>query len=210
MKFSRRTPISFTLGHKRANRFSRKRAARTVLNQRYRTVFGMEKIDHRDVMRVLLPPPPFPPIDMTILLVSTIIFNVPINLATGRWNANNPPENWRETRNHWEFFQGLRSWPLLIGFRALVFSRNAVFVKVIDPRAGARPPDRRERFGRNPHRSSFAVSQQSVLFLQLSKGKNGQSWRNVPLAAVSGRETSVRPRKRKVSLLPPNPTRFSI
>jgi hypothetical protein len=30
------------------------------------------------------------------------------------------------------------------------------------------------------------------------------------LAAVSGRETSVRPRKRKVSLLPPNPTRFSI
>ena len=157
MKFSRRPPISFSLGHKRANRFSRKRAARTVLNQRYRTVFGMEKIDHRDVMRVLLPPPPFPPIDMTILLVSTIIFNVPINLATGRWNANNPPENWKETRNHWEFFQGLRSWPLLIGFRALVFSRNAVFVKVIDPRAGARPPDRRERFGRNPHRSSFAV-----------------------------------------------------
>jgi len=49
-------------------------------------------------------------------LVSTIIFNVPINLATGRWNANHPPENWKETRNHWEFFQGLRSWPLLSGF----------------------------------------------------------------------------------------------
>jgi uncharacterized membrane protein len=49
-------------------------------------------------------------------LVSTIIFNVPINLATGRWNASNPPEKWKETRNRWEFFQGLRSWLLLIGF----------------------------------------------------------------------------------------------
>src|SRR5262252_8446025 len=45
-------------------------------------------------------------------LVSTIIFNVPINLATGRWNANNPPEKWKKTRNRWEFFQGLRSWLL--------------------------------------------------------------------------------------------------
>ncbi len=49
-------------------------------------------------------------------LVSTIIFNVPINLATGRWNADNPPEKWKETRSRWEFFQGLRSWLLLIGF----------------------------------------------------------------------------------------------
>ena len=49
-------------------------------------------------------------------VVSTIIFNVPINLATGRWNSDNPPENWKATRNRWEFFQGLRSWLLLIGF----------------------------------------------------------------------------------------------
>jgi uncharacterized membrane protein len=49
-------------------------------------------------------------------LGSTIIFNVPINLATGRWAVNNPPEMWKETRNRWEFFQGLRSWLLLIGF----------------------------------------------------------------------------------------------
>ena len=52
----------------------------------------------------------------TAALVSTITFNVPINLATGRWNANNPPEKWKEIRNRWEFFQGLRSWLLLIGF----------------------------------------------------------------------------------------------
>ncbi len=51
-----------------------------------------------------------------VALISTIIFNVPVNLATGRWNADNPPEKWKETRNRWEFFQGLRSWLLLIGF----------------------------------------------------------------------------------------------
>ncbi len=49
-------------------------------------------------------------------LISTIIFNVPINLATGKWSVENPPEQWKETRNRWEFFQGLRSWLLLIGF----------------------------------------------------------------------------------------------
>ena len=49
-------------------------------------------------------------------LVSTIIFNVPINLATGRWDANDPPADWKGTRNRWEFFQGLRSWLLLLGF----------------------------------------------------------------------------------------------
>jgi predicted membrane protein len=49
-------------------------------------------------------------------LVSTIMFNVPINLATGKWSAENPPDNWKEKRNRWEFFQALRSWLLLIGF----------------------------------------------------------------------------------------------
>jgi uncharacterized membrane protein len=49
-------------------------------------------------------------------VVSTIIFNVPINLATGKWDAEHPPEDWKNTRDKWEFFQGLRSWLLLIGF----------------------------------------------------------------------------------------------
>lgn len=51
-----------------------------------------------------------------LALVSTIVFNVPINLATGKWDADNPPPDWKATRNKWEFFQGLRSWLLLIGF----------------------------------------------------------------------------------------------
>ncbi len=49
-------------------------------------------------------------------MLSTVIFNVPINIATGRWDRNRPPEDWQRTRGRWEFFQGLRSWLLLIGF----------------------------------------------------------------------------------------------
>jgi uncharacterized membrane protein len=52
-------------------------------------------------------------------LVSTIIFNVPINLATGRWQSQGRPANWKQVRNRWEFFQGVRSWLLLIGFLLL-------------------------------------------------------------------------------------------
>lgn len=51
-----------------------------------------------------------------LALVSTVVFNVPINLATGKWDADNPPAAWKGTRNKWEFFQGLRSWLLLAGF----------------------------------------------------------------------------------------------
>jgi uncharacterized membrane protein len=47
---------------------------------------------------------------------STIVVNVPINLATRRWDPAKPPETWQKTRRRWEGFQGLRSWLLLIGF----------------------------------------------------------------------------------------------
>jgi len=49
-------------------------------------------------------------------LVSTVIFNVPVNLATGRWDAHNPPSGWQQSRARWEWFQGVRSWLLLAGF----------------------------------------------------------------------------------------------
>ena len=51
-----------------------------------------------------------------LALISTIIFNVPVNLATGRWDPQNLPSDWKQTRNRWEFFQGIRSWLLLLGF----------------------------------------------------------------------------------------------
>jgi uncharacterized membrane protein len=49
-------------------------------------------------------------------LISTAIVNVPINQATGTWDAQNPPPEWKATRDRWEFFQGVRSWLLLLGF----------------------------------------------------------------------------------------------
>jgi uncharacterized membrane protein len=49
-------------------------------------------------------------------LVSTLIYNVPINVATGRWSVEKPPPNWKATRHRWEFFQAVRSWLLLLGF----------------------------------------------------------------------------------------------
>lgn len=49
-------------------------------------------------------------------LVCTILVNVKINLNTGRWDPDNPPADWQETRRRWELFQGVRSWLLLIGF----------------------------------------------------------------------------------------------
>lgn len=49
-------------------------------------------------------------------LVFTVVVNVPINLATGRWEPEHPPPDWDRTRTRWEFSQGIRSWLLLIGF----------------------------------------------------------------------------------------------
>lgn len=49
-------------------------------------------------------------------VISTVIFNVPVNLATGKWDRRRPLEDWKRTRSRWEFFQGVRSWLLLIGF----------------------------------------------------------------------------------------------
>lgn len=55
-------------------------------------------------------------VSFILALGSTLVFNVPINLATGKWDAESPPPDWKETRNRWELFQGVRSWLLLVGF----------------------------------------------------------------------------------------------
>ncbi len=61
-----------------------------------------------------------------LALASTVVFNVPINLATGKWDAANPPPDWKETRNRWELFQGLRSWLLLVGFALICVGQALV------------------------------------------------------------------------------------
>ncbi|MGH3447031.1 MAG: anthrone oxygenase family protein [Nocardioidaceae bacterium] len=55
-------------------------------------------------------------ISLFLALAATIAVNVGINLRTGRWDVDNPPEGWKTTRHRWEVFQGVRSWLLLVGF----------------------------------------------------------------------------------------------
>lgn len=52
----------------------------------------------------------------------TIKYNVPINKAIKKRDADNPPNDWMEIRKRWMFFQSIRSWLLLIGFVLVCFS----------------------------------------------------------------------------------------
>ena len=56
------------------------------------------------------------PAALALSLVTTIAVNVPINRATGHWDATHPPPGWEATRRRWEIFQAVRSWLLLLGF----------------------------------------------------------------------------------------------
>lgn len=49
-------------------------------------------------------------------LSSTILLNVPINQDTATWNADEPPADWKATRNRWEVAQGVRASLFLLGF----------------------------------------------------------------------------------------------
>lgn len=49
-------------------------------------------------------------------LVSTLVVDVPINLATARWEPAAPPMDWQATRHSWEVVQGVRSWLFLLAF----------------------------------------------------------------------------------------------
>lgn len=51
-----------------------------------------------------------------VAVISTVIFNVPRNAAVLTWDPENLPSDWKKQRNTWEFFQGVRSWLLLLGF----------------------------------------------------------------------------------------------
>jgi hypothetical protein len=49
-------------------------------------------------------------------LVVTLSINVPINVATARWDAASPPTDWKAARIRWERAQSIRSWLMLLGF----------------------------------------------------------------------------------------------
>ncbi|WP_116949770.1 anthrone oxygenase family protein [Jiangella endophytica] len=58
-------------------------------------------------------------------IVSTVLVNVPINLATLRWDPDAPPESWQHTRSRWEWFQGFRSWMYLLSFVLVTWAATA-------------------------------------------------------------------------------------
>ena len=51
-----------------------------------------------------------------IATLTTLIINVPINVATATWDPQSPPGNWRSLRRRWERFQAVRAWLLLTAF----------------------------------------------------------------------------------------------
>lgn len=54
-----------------------------------------------------------------IATVTTVVVNVPINAAIGRWDAESPPADWQRLRRRWDVFQAVRAWLLLLAFALL-------------------------------------------------------------------------------------------
>ena len=58
-------------------------------------------------------------------LTSTAIFNVPINLATGKWDPENPPQNRKEIRNRWKHSRALDRGSCFWGFYLLAWQSHS-------------------------------------------------------------------------------------
>ena len=54
-----------------------------------------------------------------IATATTLVVNVPINVATGRWDPTSPPEGWQHLRRRWDLFQAVRAWLLVTAFALL-------------------------------------------------------------------------------------------
>jgi len=51
-----------------------------------------------------------------VATLTTLVVNVPINVATGTWDPHSPPAGWRLLRRRWDVFQTIRAWLLLLAF----------------------------------------------------------------------------------------------
>lgn len=52
-------------------------------------------------------------------LVTTLVVNVPINLAEGGWNVRNPPGDWVGMRDRWQLGHAVRTVAALLAFGTL-------------------------------------------------------------------------------------------
>ena len=55
-------------------------------------------------------------------IVTTVLFNVPVNAATGRWKDGDHSKDWQRKRKLWRFFQGYRALAFIVVFALLVIA----------------------------------------------------------------------------------------
>ena len=56
----------------------------------------------------------------TTAIMTTVLFNVPVNMATGKWADGKYNSDWNKKRKLWRFFQGYRAIVFVVVFIILV------------------------------------------------------------------------------------------
>lgn len=56
------------------------------------------------------------------MMITTVAFNVPVNIATGAWDSKDFSADWKKKRARWRFFQGYRSVILILSFITLLIA----------------------------------------------------------------------------------------
>jgi uncharacterized membrane protein len=59
---------------------------------------------------------------LATMIITTVVFNVPVNIQTGKWTEDYN-DKWEKKRKTWRFFQGYRSIILIIAFIILVVAQ---------------------------------------------------------------------------------------
>lgn len=60
---------------------------------------------------------------LATMIFTTVVFNVPVNIQTGKWNKEYN-EKWLKKRKIWRFFQGYRSIILILAFILLIIAQT--------------------------------------------------------------------------------------
>jgi len=60
---------------------------------------------------------------LATMIFTTVVFNVPVNIQTGKWSAEYN-EKWERKRKVWRFFQGYRSIILIIALILLIVAQT--------------------------------------------------------------------------------------
>jgi uncharacterized membrane protein len=59
---------------------------------------------------------------LLLAFVTTLVVNVPINLAEGGWNIQSPPGDWAAVRDRWQVGHAVRTCAALLAFGALAIA----------------------------------------------------------------------------------------